>query len=224
MQNQAFVFIKPHANTSQFQAVVKNTLAENGVTILDSGNITGQQIDTNKYIDQHYYAIASKATLLMPNQLNVPVDKFKKAFGEEWKDALDAGRVFNAMGYAAHRSWSAEQLDKENFAQKKKGLTEKFGGGFYCTQFDNAGKKEYCFNGFFMSMRSKFTAAGTSINYYVVTFDPAKLSWEDFRGAVRFVFFLITCFRYLAAGVARSSLIAAFVERCKIDGDASGHC
>ena len=35
-----------------------------------------------------------------------------------------------------------------------------------------------------MTMRGKFTAAGTSIHYYVVEFDPAKLSWADFRGAV----------------------------------------
>ena len=35
-----------------------------------------------------------------------------------------------------------------------------------------------------MTMRGKFTAPGTSIHYYVVEFDPAKLSWADFRGAV----------------------------------------
>jgi len=183
-QNQAFVFIKPHANTPKFQAVVKQTLADFGVNINESGSITGEQIDKHKYIDQHYYAIASKATLMQPHELNVPVDKFQKKFGETWKDVLAAGRAFNASGYATHRKWDAATLDKENFAQKKKGLTEKFGGGFYCTQFDNKGKKEYCFNGFFMSMRSKFTAPGTSINYFVVTFDPDKLSWEDFRGKV----------------------------------------
>ena len=31
----------------------------------------------------------------------------------------------------------------------------------------------------------KFTAPGTSIHYYVVEFDPADLSWADFRGKVR---------------------------------------
>ena len=33
-------------------------------------------------------------------------------------------------------------------------------------------------------MRGKFTTPGTSIHYYVVEFDPATLSWEDFRGKV----------------------------------------
>merc|ERR1711920_234094 len=40
----------------------------------------------------------------------------------------------------------------------------------------------YIFNGFFMSMRSKFTKPGTQIYYYSVEWDPASLSWEEFRG------------------------------------------
>ena len=39
-------------------------------------------------------------------------------------------------------------------------------------------------NGFFMEMRSKFVSPGTSIHYYVVEFDPARLSWADFRAKV----------------------------------------
>merc|ERR1712060_621849 len=35
-----------------------------------------------------------------------------------------------------------------------------------------------------MSMRSRFTAPGTSIYYYVVEFDPATVSWADFRSNV----------------------------------------
>merc|ERR1712187_732629 len=42
----------------------------------------------------------------------------------------------------------------------------------------------YVFNGFFMSMRSKFVCEGASIYYYVVDWDPKALSWEDFRGKV----------------------------------------
>lgn len=35
-----------------------------------------------------------------------------------------------------------------------------------------------------MSMRSKFTAPGLTIHYYVVEFDSDNLSWSDFRGKV----------------------------------------
>merc|ERR1712100_589062 len=40
----------------------------------------------------------------------------------------------------------------------------------------------YIFNGFFMSMRSKFTQPGTEIYYYSVEWDASALSWADFRG------------------------------------------
>ena len=33
-------------------------------------------------------------------------------------------------------------------------------------------------------MRAKFTSEAASIHYYVVEFDPAQLSWADFRGKV----------------------------------------
>ena len=59
----------------------------------------------------------------------------------------------------------------------------KFGGGFYCGLVEMGGKKLYVFNGFFMSMRSKFTAPGTSIYYFSVEWDAGALGWEDFRGA-----------------------------------------
>ena len=47
---------------------------------------------------QHYYAIASKATLVKPADLPVPAAKFEEAFGLPWADALSQGRVFNALG------------------------------------------------------------------------------------------------------------------------------
>merc|ERR1712217_800706 len=68
---------------------------------------------------------------------------------------------------------------------KKAGNLVKFGGGFYCGKLEPAGKGTfYVFNGFFMSMRSKFVEPGTSIYYYVVEWDSTKLPWSDFRGKV----------------------------------------
>jgi hypothetical protein len=55
--NSAFVFVKPHANTVKVQDLVRKTLQSKGVTILSEVPITGEVIDKNKLIDQHYYAI-----------------------------------------------------------------------------------------------------------------------------------------------------------------------
>jgi hypothetical protein len=66
MVNSAFVFIKPHAVTAATKALVSSSLGAQGITIRSEGTLTAEQIDAGKLIDQHYYAIASKATILKP--------------------------------------------------------------------------------------------------------------------------------------------------------------
>jgi len=184
-KNSAFVFVKPHAVTAQTNTLVRDELKAKGLKITSEGDLTSEVIDQKKLIDQHYYAIASKATILKPSELNVPKDKFEKAFGLSWDDALAKGVVFNAMDACQKLGCSADELNVAWAAAKKGGKLVKFGGGFYCGLVEMPGKAPmYVFNGFFMTMRSQFTAPGRSIHYYTVEWDEAKLSWEDFRGKV----------------------------------------
>ena len=44
-KNNAFVFIKPHANTPYTQRLVADTFNRNGIKILSEGELTGEQID-----------------------------------------------------------------------------------------------------------------------------------------------------------------------------------
>merc|ERR1719387_2906264 len=87
-KNAAFVFVKPHAVTPATNAMVREGLKAKGMKITGEGDLSSEVIDKKKLIDQHYYAIASKATILKPKDLNIPKDKFKAAFGLEWDDAL----------------------------------------------------------------------------------------------------------------------------------------
>lgn len=181
VKNSAFVFIKPHANNATTQRVVADTLTARGITIVEEGEFTGAHIDENKLIDQHYYAIASKATLVKPDALPVPADKFESNFGLSWAAAMADDRVFNALDACKVLGVDAEGLDKLWNPCKK----VKFGGGFYCGEIERPGKSSiFTFNAFFMQMRGKFVAPGTSIHYYVVEFEPEMLSWADFRGKV----------------------------------------
>jgi len=183
-QNSAFVFVKPHAVTDKTNELVKNRLLEKGLKVTSEGSLTSEVIDEKKLIDQHYYAIASKATILKPSELNIPKDKFKKAFGLEWDDALSKGLAFNAMDACKEFGCTSEELNAAWGASKKNDKLVKFGGGFYCGLVSLKGKELYVFNAFFMSMRSAFTQPGKSIHYYTVEWDPDTLSWEDFRGKV----------------------------------------
>jgi len=183
--NSAFVFIKPHAVTEEVKKLVATTLEGKGIKILTQGEIKSEVIDEKKLIDQHYYAIASKATILTPDQLNVPADKFEGQFGLSWTDALATGRVMNAMDGCKALGVDADGMDAEWGKCKKAKKLVKFGGGFYCGLIEIEGKEpHWIFNGFFMSMRSKFTVAGECIHYFVVEWDSKATPWSDFRGKV----------------------------------------
>lgn len=90
------------------------------------------------------YAIASKATLLKPQDMPVPADKFEAAFGLPWKKALEDNVVYNALDACEVLGVDAAGLDALWASAKK----VKFGGGFYCGLLTVPGKKPiYVFNG-----------------------------------------------------------------------------
>merc|ERR1719263_2376460 len=160
------------------------TLEGKGLKVLKGGSISGADIDKKQLIDKHYYAIASKATLLTPDKLNVPKDKFKEQFGLEWDDVLKDGKALNAKEACEKMSIDADELDKMWGGAKKAKNLVKFGGGFYCAKLEKDDKTWYVFNGFFMTMRASYVKEGASIYYYLVEWEVKNLSWADFRGKV----------------------------------------
>lgn len=182
VKNSAFVFIKPHAVTDACKELVSKTFEEKGFEIKKEGCIEAEEIDKKMLIDQHYYSIAAKATILTPDKLEVPREKFKEKFGVEYEDCLKDGSALNAKQASEKFGTNATELE----AAWRAGEVVKFGGGFYCSKMTSpAGEGPfYVFNGFFMSMRDKYVAAGVSLHYYVVEWESASLSWEDFRGKV----------------------------------------
>ena len=77
---------------------------------------------------QHYYAIASKATLLAPKDIPVPAAKFQDFFGLSYETALSEGLVYNAIDACTYLGVDAMGLDELWGSAKK----VKLGGGFYC--------------------------------------------------------------------------------------------
>jgi hypothetical protein len=155
-------------------------LKEAGVDILSEQDIDGESIDKNGYIDQHYYSIASKATILPAHEIPVPPDKFESSFGESWKKVLNEKRACNAMEACKRFECTPEELN----AVWQTAQPVKFGGGFYCAKISVNDKPDlYVFNAFFMAMRAKFVG-NNSIHCYVVEWDPSKFSWSIFRNQV----------------------------------------
>ena len=52
--------------------LVRATFGKQNIEITREGELTAAEIDAKKLIDQHYYSIASKATILKPAAINVP--------------------------------------------------------------------------------------------------------------------------------------------------------
>jgi hypothetical protein len=181
LRNAAFVFVKPHANTLATQKLVRETLLSKGIEILSEKDIDGVTIDEHKLIDQHYYAIASKATILPAKDIPVPADKFVQEFGEPWDQVLKEDRACNAMEACKRFNVNADGLDALWQTATK---VAKFGGGFYCGLVSKDNLELYVFNAFFMSMRSKFVGKDCSIHCFEVQWSPTSLSWEDFRNVV----------------------------------------
>jgi len=181
--SSAFVFIKPHAVTNEVKTLVRQKLAEAGVSIVSEGSIQAEVIDKELLIDKHYGAIAAKAVKQKPATLTVQAkaqEEFKKAFGISWSDALSKGLVYNAVDGCAKLGVDSDGLGA-TWGTLKKGVNLlKFGGGFYCGKVGDI----FVINGFYMDMRKAFTAPGTSIYYFETTFSAEQLSWGDFRGKV----------------------------------------
>jgi nucleoside diphosphate kinase len=182
-KNMAFVFVKPHQVTDKVVNTVRSGLEAKGIKILREGDITSETIDKKKLVDQHYYAIASKATILKPSQLNVPNDKFQKQFGISWQDCLSKGLAYNALDACEKLGCDAAALNKAWAAAKKNDKLVKLGGGFYAGLVEMPGKAPiYVFNAFFMTMRSQYTEPGRSLHYFSVEWEESTLPWSDFRG------------------------------------------
>merc|ERR1712100_910880 len=114
--NTAFVFVKPHAVTEPTIALVKKTFEEKGFKIVKEGELDGPTIGEKKLIDNHYYAIANKASLTLPKDLNPPEAK-QAEFAEKF-------------------GLSGDEMDTQWAMTKKAGQLVKFGGGFYAGLVD----------------------------------------------------------------------------------------
>eukprot|EP00559_Dactyliosolen_fragilissimus_P009047 CAMPEP_0184865396 /NCGR_PEP_ID=MMETSP0580-20130426/17946_1 /TAXON_ID=1118495 /ORGANISM="Dactyliosolen fragilissimus" /LENGTH=341 /DNA_ID=CAMNT_0027364581 /DNA_START=16 /DNA_END=1041 /DNA_ORIENTATION=+ len=188
LKNSAVVFVKPHANTPSVQSLVLEKLREAApsINILSTKSVGGKEIDDKKLIDEHYYAIASKATILKAEVTGRLVNKetFKDFFGEEWDDVTTEGRVGNAIEACSYLGCSEMELNDAWREAEGVEKVVKLGGGFYCGLVTYGDKNIYVFNAFFMSMRSKFVQPESSIQCYEIEWDASELSWEDFRNRI----------------------------------------
>jgi len=181
--NNAFMFLKPHANTPAAREFVLRTLKNAGIGVVTQGSISTEQIAKEGLIDTHYGSLAMKALHQSPVDTIVQPkaqEAFQATFGLSWQDALARGLACNAREAMQRLGCTAEELDEKWTPLKLGEGKVKFGGGFYCGLIDGL----YVINGFYMAMRSMYTRPNGAVHYFVLDWRSATLSWEGFRSEV----------------------------------------
>ena len=203
--NSALVFIKPHAYSSSVKDLVKRKLKSiPSLVIKCEADITGRRIDDKKILDSHYHSIAKRACTIDPaadvsthnaeSTNNFPRDKFQSFFLETYSKVVSEKRVMNAKTACERYHLSPTQLEELWRKAEQDNKVCKLGGGFYCgliVQLPSSSNSDaspvssiYVINGFYMSLREKFTKSNVVIHCYEVLWDAKYLSWREFRSNV----------------------------------------
>jgi nucleoside diphosphate kinase len=180
--NDALVFVKPHACNAQVVSAVRAFLAEHGVSVVSSGEISGPQIDKEGIIDAHYAHIAKVAMKLSASSLPVSADKkgeFASKFGKgSWDELASSGQILNLREYAAKTGKGFKEIEDLWRATS----AFKLAPGTYVAWMADGGV--FVLNAFYGMMRSIYTVPDAKVMYLIVRWSESKLSWADFRGKV----------------------------------------
>ena len=186
--NQAVVFTKPmhhlgiELSPAQLDERARAYLEGNGLKVVSSRKVTGGELASREAIKQHYLMYSEASCSDSIDELGVSDEgkaKFESAFGKGWEHETATGRLVPTQQLLKSKGIDVHQLFElwnEQFAARK---TAKIQDGIIMAYLE--GLDCYCINAFFPAMEANFNHPATSIDYYVVEFDPAQVSWERFR-------------------------------------------
>lgn len=189
--NQAVVFTKPLHHTGlplspqQLGDQTRAFLEQKGLKIVFSKNASGKELAERNVIQQHYLMYSKASSVSSIDELELSTDaseKFEIAFGKSWQDEVGSGKIMGNPQLLEEKGINTNQLfllwnDKFNNNQ-----TQKLQDGLLVTYLEELNC--YCINGFYPAMEENFYHPETDINYYVLEFDPANVSWQQFRKTI----------------------------------------
>ena len=186
-RNCSLVFIKPHANNVQVQSFVRSFLKHKNFIVSLEGDVCAKAMIHEALLDRQYADIARRAMLLQANE-NAHLSStsfivFQKMFGLSWSCAVESNVILNAADTAEFYQVSLNILGNAWMKSMNDGKVVKLGRGFYCGLIDSFPNKPsiICINGFFAAMRAEYVTANSSVHYFLVEWDNAAMSWDEFR-------------------------------------------
>lgn len=187
-RNQAVVFTKPvHHASSGFSADslcdwVASFLMQAGFQTVERRRFSGASLAARDVIKAHYRMYSRAAcseTVVADDALKAA---FNASFGRSWDSELAAGRICSTEALLTRTGMNAEALFllwERAFSTKE---THKLQPGFIMAWLPEV--DAYCVNGFYPSLEENFYHPDTVMDYFVVTFDPQRTSWLQFRQEV----------------------------------------
>jgi nucleoside diphosphate kinase len=185
--NKTLLYLKPHADRKQARAFIMKFLKSRNCKVLDEGRVVGG--DLSDCFEKQYAEISKKAMMLEPHECSLSstsMIEFEKKFKISWSVAVRKKLVQNSRGACEVLDISPHLLYEVWMESVRSGKMVKLGRGFYCSLIDTIPDKPavFCINGFFAAMRAEYLAASASVHYFVVEWDNAAMSWDDFRKKV----------------------------------------
>lgn len=186
--NQAVIFTKPvhhlksDLSSSKLDELARAYFEEKGFRVVQSKKVTGTALADREVIKQHYLMYSKASCASSISALNISSEgkaKFESAFGRSWDVEVAAEKIGATSTILKSKGIDVHQLfDLWNvqFGERK---TAKIQDGLLIAYLEELDC--YCMNAFFPAMEANFNDAKTQIDYYVVEFDPAQVSWEQFR-------------------------------------------
>ncbi len=184
--NQAVVFTKPvhhlgiPLTPDELAEQARTFLSDRGFKVVYSKKVTGTELAERDVIRQHYLMYSKAACVASSDELGLSDEAkatFESAFGKSW--ASEAGKVLGSPALQQAKGISTHELFlrwNEQFTSRQ---TQKIDAGLLMARLDDLDC--YCINAFYPAMEENFYNPATNIDYTVLEFDPAQVSWEQFR-------------------------------------------
>ena len=181
--NQAVLFTKPvhhldlDLGPDELGRITRGFFEDKGFSIRYSKRVTGEELAAREIIRQHYlmYSKASYGEIGITDEGKA---RFAAAFGKDWDDELDAGRIMGNPQLRKARGLDADELfafwNASEIKKVQAGVLMGWSPSLEC----------YGINAFYPAMESNFNHPENRMDYYVVEFDPVRVSWLQFRKEV----------------------------------------
>ncbi len=181
--NQAVLFTKPvhhlgiDLDPDGLNQLAREYFEGRGFTITFSKRVAGAELAEREIIRKHYqmYSKASYGDIGITDE---GMAVFEECFGREWDDEVEGGRIMGNPQLLESKGIDAHQL----FALWNNAEVKKVQAGVLMGWLESLDC--YCINAFYPAMEANFYHPDTRIDYYVVEFEPAQVSWLQFRKEV----------------------------------------